>query len=215
MGEVLKPEKLSLPDSKVLNLTWIPEAEIKKVKTKLYIESYIRRSNYINLDSDHRFQFRTDYTVTDTPVTLDMSDYALYGVNENKTIFPIEPYTLSLDIHNNHKKFILEFGIRDNPSNTDYKLLEMVQGLNHDRLLLSRPTLKLFDGLEGTELYNQEVLSTKLYFRCTRTTLNVYDANMVLLYTFKFLPGNHLYFKLISTSDHKLQSDLILRRGPL
>ena len=99
MGEVLKPEKLSVPDSKVLNLTWIPEAEIKKVKTKLYIESYIRRSNYINLDSDHRFQFRTDYIVTDTPVTLDMSDYALHGVNENKTIFPIEPYTLSLDIH--------------------------------------------------------------------------------------------------------------------
>jgi hypothetical protein len=81
-----------------------------------------------------------------------MSDYALYGVNENKTIFPIEPYTLSLDIHNNHKKFILEFGIRDNPSNTDYKLLEMVQGLNHDWLLLSRPSNNFNVGLESNNL---------------------------------------------------------------
>lgn len=215
MGTVLIPEKLTLPDSKVLNLTWVPEADVKNIMPKVYAENYVKRSNYINLDPTHQFQFRTDYVIGDKPVILELSDYAVYGNNEVKIIFPINSYTLEVDINNNHKKFILEFGARDSETNTDYRLLEMVQGLNHDKLLLSRPTLKLFDGLEETELLSQEVLSTKLNIRCTRTTLNVYDSTMTLLYSYRFLPGKHLYFKLISVSDHKLQSDLILTRKPL
>lgn len=215
MGNIFIAEKMNLKDSQVLNLTWLPETEVKSViKTpKLYVETYVKNSNYINLDSSHNYQFRNDYAVSDKPVILDASQYCNPGNNEVKMIMVKSAYKLEVDLHNNHKKFILDFGIRDNETNTDYKLLELNQEFDHDKLLLSRPVLKLFDGLEKTELNSIEVTSTKFFIRVTNKVLIVYDYRMKQLYTFSFIPGNHLYFKL--TSDTQLQSDLILTRSPL
>lgn len=216
MGNVFIPEKLSLKDSQVLNLTWLPETELKRViKTpKLYVETYVKKSNYINLDDSNQYQFRNDYGVSDKPTILDVSQYCLPGPNnEVKMIMLKSAYRLDVDISNNHKKFLLEFGIRDSESNTDYKLLELNQEFNHDKLLLSRPILKLFDGLEKTELNSLEVTNTKFFIRVTNKLLIVYDSRMKQLYTFSFIPGNHLYFKI--TSDTHIQSDLILTRSPL
>lgn len=215
MGVILIPEKLSIPDSKILNLTMIPEASVKNVLPKVYTESYVKRANYINLDPDHEFKFRSDFVIGDKPTTIELSGFALYGTNEIKSIVQLAPYTLDIDVHNNIKKFVLEIGIYDKSSNIDFKLAKLVQPHNHDKFMLSRPELTIYDMLDKTELLKKPTNSTKLFIRNTRNTLNIYDESMQLLYSYGLLAGKHLYFKLLSDANSQLQSDLILTRKAL
>lgn len=213
---ILKPNTMSLPDDDILNLSFLAEYDTKKLADKMYasVESYIKRSNYKNLDEGD-YDFRNDYLVEERPTTISPVDYALPGKNELRILVTKNNFELACEIFNQHRKFKLQVAIFEKETNTEFKLFEIDQPFNHDTLLLSKPALSVYDGF-GELVNSEEVLNTKFSIRITKRVISFIDSNNRTVYTYRHIPGNQILFKIISEdNDNTLQSGLIISRRAL
>lgn len=207
MGKIFSLGKRELPDKDVLNVTFTNEYQEQKIRPKLLVRGFVKRSTYINYDIDG-YEFRNDFQISEVPTTIELSRYCKPGNNEILLSTDMnKPVRLLVNLKNNHRKFTLEFGVINSGFYRKYGTLE--QPFNHEHHLLSKPLLTLTD---NEQVYSEEVLSTSITIDINQS-ITLYNSRMNKLYTWRGSGANQLYFKVLS--DELLQSDIILSRSSL